>query len=98
LKILIDNVWRICYYNQALTREAINAAIRRSEYFAESEITILIKPDFFEAVETAKNLAADGDVVVLSPACASFDAFRNFEERGTIFKNIINTMAEKGNN
>jgi len=80
------------------TREAINAAIRRSEYFAESEITILIKPDFFEAVETAKNLAADGDVVVLSPACASFDAFRNFEERGTIFKNIINTMAEKGNN
>ena len=80
------------------TREAINAAIRRSEYFAESEITILIKPDFFEAVETAKNLAAEGDVVVLSPACASFDAFRNFEERGTIFKNIINTMAEKGNN
>lgn len=79
------------------TREAINAAVRRSEYFAGSELTILIKPDFFEAVEAAKNLASAGDVVVLSPACASFDAFRNFEERGAIFKNIINTMAEKGN-
>ena len=79
------------------TREAINASVRKSDFFAESNITIHIKPDFFEAVETAKNLAKPGDVVVLSPACASFDAFRNFEERGTIFKNIINTMAEKGN-
>lgn len=79
------------------TREAINASVRKSDYFPESEITIHIKPDFFDAVETAKNLAKEGDVVVLSPACASFDAFRNFEERGTIFKNIINTMAEKGN-
>ena len=79
------------------TREAINAAIRRSEFFGESELTIHIKPDFFDAVETAKNIARPGDVVVLSPACASFDAFRNFEERGSIFKNIINTMAEKGN-
>lgn len=79
------------------TREAINASVRKSDFFQGSEITIHIKPDFFEAVETAKNLAKPGDVVVLSPACASFDAFRNFEERGTIFKNIINTMAEKGN-
>ena len=78
------------------TREAINAAIRRSEYFGESNLTIVIKPDFFEAVEAARKISAAGDVVLLSPACASFDAFRNFEERGTIFKNIINTMAEKG--
>lgn len=79
------------------TREAINASVRKSDFFAESDISIHIKPDFFEAVEAAKNLAKPGDVVVLSPACASFDSFRNFEERGAIFKNIINTMAEKGN-
>lgn len=79
------------------TREAINASIRKSDYFAGSNVAIYIKADFFEAVETAKNIAVPDDVVVLSPACASFDAFRNFEERGTIFKNIINTMAEKGN-
>ena len=79
------------------TREAINAAIRNSVYFKDSEVTIVIKPDFFEAVEAAKEIAVEGDSVVLSPACASFDAFRNFEERGNIFKNIINTMTEEGN-
>ena len=79
------------------TREAINASVRKSDYFPTSAITIHIKPDFFEAVETARNIAKPGDVVVLSPACASFDAFRNFEERGSIFKNIINMMTEKGN-
>ena len=47
------------------TREAINASVRKSDFFQGSEITIHIKPDFFEAVETAKNLAKPGDVVVL---------------------------------
>ena len=79
------------------TREAINAAVRRSEYFAESELTILIKPSFADAVETARSVANEGDVVLLSPACASFDAFKNFEERGATFKNIVNLMTEKGN-
>ena len=79
------------------TREAINAAIRRSDYFEDGALTIVIKPDFFDAVDTAKSLAKEGDVVVLSPACASFDAFRHFEERGNIFKNIINSMTEEGN-
>lgn len=78
------------------TREAINAAIRKSVFYKDSEISIVIKPDFFEAVEAAKEIATEGDSVVLSPACASFDAFRNFEERGNIFKNIINTMTEEG--
>ncbi len=74
------------------TREAINASVRRSEYFAESNLTILIKPDFTEAVETARKISCGGDVVLLSPACASFDAFKNFEERGATFKNIVNSM------
>ncbi len=79
------------------TREAINAAIRNSTYFKDCELEIVIKPDFFEAALAARELAKAGDSVVLSPACASFDAFRNFEERGNIFKNIVNTMTEEGN-
>ena len=41
-----------------------------------------------EAVEVAKGVVTDGNAVVLSPACASFDEFRNFEHRGEVFKQL----------
>jgi UDP-N-acetylmuramoylalanine--D-glutamate ligase len=42
-----------------------------------------------EAVHTARDMASGGDVVLLSPACASFDMFRDFEDRGVQFKKIV---------
>lgn len=42
-----------------------------------------------EAVKKAYENAAQGDTIVLSPASASFDMFKNFEERGLVFKNIV---------
>ncbi len=42
-----------------------------------------------EAVHIARKEAVKGDVVLLSPACASFDMFKNFEDRGRIFKEIV---------
>lgn len=42
-----------------------------------------------EAVKSAFALADVGDIVLLSPACASFDMFKNFEERGNAFKDIV---------
>jgi UDP-N-acetylmuramoylalanine--D-glutamate ligase len=45
-----------------------------------------------EAVYKAKEIAEQGDCVVLSPACASFDMFTNFEVRGNKFKNIVNNL------
>ena len=45
-----------------------------------------------EAVSTALTLAEPGSTILFSPACASFDMFRNFEERGRAFKEIISRM------
>lgn len=45
-----------------------------------------------EAVHSAFRSAEEGDIVILSPASASFDMFRNFEERGNLYKNIVNSL------
>ena len=45
-----------------------------------------------EAVNAAFRLAAKGDVVLLSPACASFDLFRNYEDRGQQFKEAVKSL------
>ena len=47
-----------------------------------------------EAVRTAQALAQAGDVVLLSPACASFDMYDNFEARGRDFKECVLRLAE----
>lgn len=49
----------------------------------------ILTDDFEEAVAKACQEAQSGDVVMLSPACASWDMFRNFEERGKLFKELV---------
>ncbi len=68
------------------TAEKIKDAIDR--YSSDTEV--YIQKDFDKAVLLAKEIANDGDTVLLSPACASFDAFENFMERGNRFKQIVN--------
>ncbi|MBR6951583.1 MAG: UDP-N-acetylmuramoyl-L-alanine--D-glutamate ligase [Oscillospiraceae bacterium] len=71
-----------------LTRDKIRQAVEsRADYRGQPPIRVV--EDFREAVLTAAEIAEPGDVVLLSPACTSFDRFRNFEERGRFFKQIV---------
>ncbi len=49
---------------------------------------------FEDALSCARTLAAPGDAVLLSPACASWDMFDNFEQRGRVFKEIVNSFLD----
>jgi len=48
--------------------------------------------DLKKALELAQNCSQPGDVVLLSPGCASFDQFKNFEERGNHFRSLVTVM------
>lgn len=53
---------------------------------------IIMTESLEEAVEVCASLAQPGEAVLLSPACASWGMFQNYEERGDIFKKIVNAM------
>jgi len=72
--------------------DKILAALDAYEGYKDSALQVCKVTDFNEAVNKARELAEEGDTVILSPAAASFDAFRNFAERGDKFKNIVNSF------
>ncbi|MEE0944519.1 MAG: UDP-N-acetylmuramoyl-L-alanine--D-glutamate ligase [Clostridia bacterium] len=69
------------------TADKIEAAVKKAD--RGDKVRILHANTYPEAVNLAKNEAAKGDVVILSPASTSFDMFNNFEERGNLFKEIV---------
>lgn len=71
------------------TAPKIHRALMDCPAFSPSHLTVITEPNFTTAVHKARALANRGGCVLLSPACASFDAFRNFAERGNAFKQIV---------
>ena len=76
------------------TAQKIEDALREHPDFANRSFEIHREADFTEAVLLASRCAQAGDAVLLSPACASFDAFANFEKRGDRFCEIVRTLTE----
>ena len=76
------------------TADKIRAAVEQAPGYRPGHPEILDVTPFQRAVETARDRAVPGDVVTLSPACAAFDQFKNFMERGKTFKSIVNSWQE----
>ncbi|MBI4530036.1 MAG: UDP-N-acetylmuramoyl-L-alanine--D-glutamate ligase, partial [Candidatus Latescibacteria bacterium] len=70
------------------TAEKIETLLRRIDRLFPVDRCLSLE----EAVERAAGKAVSGEVVLLSPGCASYDMFRNFEERGKRFKEVVTGM------
>lgn len=71
------------------SRDKIAAALNDSDDFRASGVPVYNTPNFTDAIDAARDAAEVGDIVILSPACTSFDAFPNFEVRGNTFKKHV---------
>ena len=76
------------------TMSRIKTAIESAPGYTPQAVPIYCCASFEEAVEKAHQIAEEGDIVTLSPACTSFDRFKNFAERGLYFKKLVGELAE----
>lgn len=74
------------------TAQKIQSAVKHESEKVGIRLPVLRCETFEEAIQTARNSAEPGDVVLLSPACASFDMFKSYAERGRLFKDIVRKL------
>ena len=91
----------LCLYAKALfltgdTAEKIRDAVLGSEHYEKSGLNIHMEPDLRQCILDAAASAEAGDIVLFSPACASFDHFKNFAERGKYFKQVVAELKDNG--
>lgn len=77
---------------RAILALLIGAASEKIERQIAGSVAIERAETIERAVETAAHAARPGDVVLLAPACASFDQFKNYEHRGRVFKELVHQL------
>ena len=79
-------------YLNGATAEMIRQAVEKAPNYAPGNPEIVMCKDFTDAVYRSAQAAKAGDVVLMSPACAAFDQFKNFMERGNYFKKLVKEL------
>ncbi len=74
------------------TAPKIKAAVLNADNYSDGNPTIIEVSNMEEAVAKAREVAKPGDLVSMSPASASFDLYKNFDQRGKHFKSIVNGL------
>jgi UDP-N-acetylmuramoylalanine--D-glutamate ligase len=76
----------------------IGAAAAKIESHIEGAAEIVHAETLQNAIHRASESAVAGDIVLLAPACASFDQFQNYEQRGRVFKETVHSLAQATTN
>jgi UDP-N-acetylmuramoylalanine--D-glutamate ligase len=71
---------------------AIGSSAKKVFNFFHNDVKVEIEKTLEEAVKSSCRETIKGDIVLLSPACASFDMFNNYEHRGKVFKDAVNKL------
>ncbi|MCS7076643.1 MAG: UDP-N-acetylmuramoyl-L-alanine--D-glutamate ligase [Bacteroidia bacterium] len=86
---------------KSVVHQKVKAIICMTKYpekieqaFHNLNIPIIVTDTAQKAVEKSLDFATEGDTVLLSPACASFDLFKNYEDRGDQFKKVVLSLGE----
>ena len=87
---IIENVKALIL--MGATAPKILEAVEKCEGFDAAALPIYRADSMEHAVQIADEIAKQGDIVDFSPASASFDLYKNFEQRGIHFKNIVNSL------
>jgi UDP-N-acetylmuramoylalanine--D-glutamate ligase len=80
---------------KAILALLIGAAAEKIENQISGSVALERAETLERAVETASHAARRGDVVLLAPACASFDQFQNYEHRGRVFKGLVGQLEKQ---
>lgn len=89
-KPILDNCKALVLLGQ--TSDKIEKAVLKEQKRSKSDLKIYKCKSLNQAVQTANEIAIKGDIVLFSPASASFDMFKNFADRGEKFKNLVNNI------
>lgn len=91
-KPIIEKVKGLILIGQ--TSEKIYEAVTKELEIQNKELDIYQCNEFSQIIEVANKIAKPGQIVLFSPASASFDLFKNFEERGNTFKELVNNIPQ----
>jgi UDP-N-acetylmuramoylalanine--D-glutamate ligase len=80
---------------KAILALLIGSAAEKIEKQIVGSVSIERAETLDHAVQIASEVAKAGDIVLLAPACASFDQFANYEQRGRIFKDLVHKLEQK---